>query len=534
MKRMILGVLAVGTFALSAEPAFADGLSSSNVMNDVLDRFHDAAATWGPAIQSAASRLFWSLVVISMVWTFGLMAMRKADIGEFFSEFVRFTIFTGFFWWLLTHANTGMNLAGTIVASLQTLGAEAGGLSNNNLGPSSILDLGFELYDKTVQATTKLGWRKLATALTMELLAIAVLIVLALIAINLLLVTASAWILLYAGVFFLGFGGSRWTSDMAINYYKTVLGVAAQLMAMILLVAIGRQFINHYYDQISEGMASQELAVMLVISLILLFLVNRVPAMISGIVTGASVGAIGSVGSFGAGAAVGATITAASLATGGVAAAGKAMMGAAGVGSAVQAAMQKAAGSMSNGGDMPGLGSVSGNAGSKSDAAGTAGSSPFAQAAGFGGSGGGSGGGFSRAAKLAAGTVGELAKGAGAAVKQSAQQRVSETAGGKLAASIRASMEPPKADNTDAAAFDGDSLGGAGATGGGDGWINQTGGFGNLSEADQAKAAESHAEWQAKSEGNTFDVEDYVSYVQERQQERNSEIDAFVNRDNRS
>ena len=117
---------------------------------------------------------------------------------------------------------------------------------------------------------------------------------------------------------------------------------------------------------------------------------------------------------------------------------------------------------------------------------------------------------------------------------QSAQQRVSETAGGKLAASIRASMEPSKADNTDAAAFDGDSLGGAGATGGGDGRINQTGGFGNLSEADQAKAAESHAEWQAKSEGNTFDVEDYVSYAQERQQERNSEIDAFVNRDNRS
>ncbi|MGS0066676.1 type IV secretion system protein, partial [Escherichia coli] len=36
-----------------------------------------------------------------------------------------------------------------------------------------------------------------------------------------------AWILLYAGVFFLGFGGSRWTSDMAINYYKTVLGLAA-------------------------------------------------------------------------------------------------------------------------------------------------------------------------------------------------------------------------------------------------------------------------------------------------------------------
>ncbi|WP_276282982.1 P-type conjugative transfer protein TrbL [Shigella flexneri] len=258
-KKIALGGLMMVATMVLAEPAMAQELSSSGVMNDVLKRFHDAAATWGPAIESAASRLFWTLVVISMVWTFGMMALRKADIGEFFAEFVRFTIFTGFFWWLLTNANQGMNIAGTIVQSLQTLGAQAGGLSNSNLGPSSILDLGFELYNRTVQATSELGWRQMATALVMELMALAVLFVLALIAVNLLLLLASAWILLYAGVFFLGFGGSRWTSDMAINYYKTVLGLAAQLMAMVLLVAIGKEFINHYYTQISENMASQEL-----------------------------------------------------------------------------------------------------------------------------------------------------------------------------------------------------------------------------------------------------------------------------------
>ncbi len=313
-KKIALGGLMMVATMVLAEPAMAQELSSSGVMNDVLKRFHDAAATWGPAIESAASRLFWTLVVISMVWTFGMMALRKADIGEFFAEFVRFTIFTGFFWWLLTNANQGMNIAGTIVQSLQTLGAQAGGLSNSNLGPSSILDLGFELYNRTVQATSELGWRQMATALVMELMALAVLFVLALIAVNLLLLLASAWILLYAGVFFLGFGGSRWTSDMAINYYKTVLGLAAQLMAMVLLVAIGKEFINHYYTQISENMASQELAVMLVISVILLFLVNKVPPMISGLVSGGGIGAAGGIGNFGAGAAVGAAVTAASMA----------------------------------------------------------------------------------------------------------------------------------------------------------------------------------------------------------------------------
>jgi len=105
-------------------------------------------------------------------------------------------------------------------------------------GSSSILDLGFDLHHKTVQATSELGWRQLATASVIELLAIAVLIVLALIAINLLLAMASASILLYTGIFLLGFGGSSWTAGMAINYYKTVLGVAAQLMVMVILAAI--------------------------------------------------------------------------------------------------------------------------------------------------------------------------------------------------------------------------------------------------------------------------------------------------------
>ncbi|WHQ45730.1 P-type conjugative transfer protein TrbL [Alcaligenes faecalis] len=457
------GLMMVATVVLS-EPAMAQELSSSGVMNDVLKRFHDAAATWGPAIESAASRLFWALVVISMVWTFGMMALRKADIGEFFAEFVRFTIFTGFFWWLLTNANQGMNIAGTIVQSLQTLGAQAGGLSNSNLGPSSILDLGFELYNRTVQATSELGWRQMATALVMELMALAVLFVLALIAVNLLLLLASAWILLYAGVFFLGFGGSRWTSDMAINYYKTVLGLAAQLMAMVLLVAIGKEFINHYYTQISENMASQELAVMLVISVILLFLVNKVPPMISGLVSGGGIGAAGGVGNFGAGAAVGAAVTAASMATGGAALAGKAVMGAAagaaGGASALQAAFQKASASMETGGDMSSMRSVV-NGGS-GDEAGT-GDTPFAQAAGFGGGDVGSDepssvGGFARAAKLATGTASELVKGVGSQMQQGFQERVSETTGGKLADSIRESMKPKEASQS--GQFEGNSLGG--------------------------------------------------------------------------
>ena len=547
MKNVMFGGLLVVAVCLLPGTALAQELSSSGVMNDVLNRFHSAASTWGPAIEAAATRLFWTLVVISMVWTFGMMALRKADIGEFFAEFVRFTIFTGFFWWLLSNATQGMNIAGTIVDSLQQLGAEAGGLGSSKLGPSSILDMGFELYDKTVEATSELSWRQFPTALMMELMALAVLVVLAIVSVNLLLLLAASWILLYAGVFFLGFGGSRWTSDMAINYYKAILGLAAQLLAMVLIVAIGKQFLVDYHsDMRAENMASQELAVMLVISLILLFLVNKVPPMISGLVSGGSVGSMG-IGSFGAGAAMGAAMTAASMGMAGAKMAGAAMLGGAantvGGASAIKAAFTKAQSNMS-GGDMPsfgggGSGDIGGGWGggdSGGDNASTGGT-PFAQAAGFAGSGpsgdssSGSGGGFSRATSLVAGTAGELAKGAGSKMAGKFQDKVNQTAGGRLASSIRESMEP-KGDNgagadSSSPSFDNDSLGG----GNGGGWVNQTGGFDALSSEDQDKARQSHAEWQARDpKTHTFDVGEYVLYAQERQQERNDEVASFVNR----
>jgi len=471
MKKIIWGIFLLLGVCLVAEPAMAaQELSSSGVLNDVLVRFHNAASTWGPAIEGAASRLFWSLVVISMVWTFGMMLLRKADIGEFFAEFVRFTIFTGFFWWLLTNATQGMDIAGTIIESMQTLGAQAGHLPSSNLGPSSVVDLGFELYNKTVQATSELGWQQMGTAIVMELMALAILLVLALIAVNLLLLLASSWILLYAGVFFLGFGGSRWTSDMAINYYKTVLGIGAQLLAMILIVAIGKDFLTYYYGQIGPNMASQELAVMLVIAICLLTLVHRIPPLIAGIITGSSVGGTG-IGSFGAGALVGA----AAMATSGVGfaaqsasmVAGAAMGGAAnavGGASAIKAAFEQAQSAMSSDADIssPSDSNAETNAGVSGgggDGAKTD-DSPYARAAGFDSSSAKDSATASRtqrAASLAASTAGTLAKGVLSQAAGKFQERVNDTMGARLASVI----SEGKQSGDEATKFTGDNLSGA-------------------------------------------------------------------------
>ena len=302
-------------------------IDNTGVLDNVLARYSAIAATWAATITTHATRLFWTLATISMVWTFGMMALRKSDIGEFFAEFVRFTIFTGFYWWLLRN---GPSFATSIIDSMRAIGAGAAG-TGTGLSPSGIVDIGFGLFANVLEKSSL--WSPLSSAVGVTI-SLITLISLALIGVNMLLLLISGWILAYAGIFFLGFGGSRWTSDMAINYYKTVLSIGAQLFTMVLLVGIGKSFIDQFYNNMSSAYKMNELAVIMVVAIVLLALVNKVPSLVGGLAMGGGTGALGS--GFGAGTALGA---AAMAATAAATAGAAAVAGTANIAGGVQALM---------------------------------------------------------------------------------------------------------------------------------------------------------------------------------------------------
>jgi len=185
------------------------------------------------------------------------MIVRKAEMGEFFAEFIRFILFFGFFKWLLVN---GSKIARSIIESLSQLALNATdtpGIEQEfgkSLGasPSAIIDRGFHLFQKVLSS---LDWWPTDIALKLFTLfvAIGVLIMFCLIAVNVLLLMATAWVQIYAGIFLLGFGGSRWTQDIAINYYKSVLGTGLQIMTIILLMGIAYGFITTFADTINAS-----------------------------------------------------------------------------------------------------------------------------------------------------------------------------------------------------------------------------------------------------------------------------------------
>ncbi len=211
MKTVLLRFGAVLPFASISPAAFAE-IDKGGVLNEVSDRFLTESSNWATTITDHASWLFWTLVVISMVWTFGMMAFRKADIGEFFAEFTRFTITTGFFWWLLIN---GPGFAMDIINSLRNIAAEASGLPRG-LNPSTPIDIAFDIIAK---AASSYSITSPMDNLSIFLTTLAILACMAIVAANVLLALVTAWIIAYAGIFVLGFGGSRWTSDIAVNYF---------------------------------------------------------------------------------------------------------------------------------------------------------------------------------------------------------------------------------------------------------------------------------------------------------------------------
>jgi len=286
MRGAVLLTLAVLLVSAGSAPA-AD---MSGVVDTLLGKYQSAGQAWVGALKGGATTLFWILATISLSWTCISMALKRAELGEFAAELCRFIMFTGLFFWLLTN---GPDFAGRIIHSLWQLGGEASG-SGNSIYPAQLINLGMQVFQNSIKHINFLAVESIVIP---TIIALIILIVCALIAVNMILLLCAAWVVLYAGIVFLGFGGCRWTSDMAINYYRTVLGIGVSLMTMQLIIGLGIKFLQDLVASTGTNLDAPSLAIIMVACIILLVIAHRLPQMVAGMVVGGGHnGAVGSVG----------------------------------------------------------------------------------------------------------------------------------------------------------------------------------------------------------------------------------------------
>src|SRR6266436_2765707 len=285
---VVVAIMLITVVVLSTSVAQAQSTGPQGVVDDLLGKYKSAGKAWEATIEQAATKLFWLLATISLGWTCVSMAIKQSDLVEIVAELCRFIMFTGLFLWLLTN---GAAYGNDIIQSLSQLGTNAGG---QGLTPGDIVNLAMQVYQNTLSHVNFLQPESIVAPI---IIAVIILIVCALIAVNMILLLCAAWIVLYAGLIFLGFGGCRWTSDMAINYYRTVLGVGVSLMTMQLIIGIGVQFLQQLVTATGTNLDAPTMGVIRCATIILAVFSHGLPHMVAGMVVGGGHnGAIGGVG----------------------------------------------------------------------------------------------------------------------------------------------------------------------------------------------------------------------------------------------
>lgn len=299
---LILGALLI--LVLITNNAHADLVNLG--ANSIVDAFKNKTANWGDKLLPMAKQLFWLLAFIEFAWAMIGLAFRSSDIGDWVSTIINQIMFIGLFYWFLINSTS---FGKDILNSFRIAGEQAGGAS---LAPTQIFNNGIEIVSKmldSISVTSPID------SLSMVIASIVVIACFALIAAFTILAIVESYFVIYAGILFMGFGGSRWTKDYAVKTLQYAVSVGAKIFVLALILGIANSMIG---DWVTAFNAKKNLDVILIIgcSIVFVALVKIIPDLVQGLINGTSMASGGALTS--AAAAVGgATLGAASSAVGG-------------------------------------------------------------------------------------------------------------------------------------------------------------------------------------------------------------------------
>lgn len=248
---------------------------------DLLDLISQNSSSWNGRLRGFATDIFWSLVVIQMVWKFGMMALKQPDWTEFSAEFFRFSMVVGFFHALLLYSS---EWSGAIIDSFRQAGAHAAGVGTK-LMPGDMFGLGVK-FGKTIGDVQTLNP---VVAFTSSIAAMLVLLCFVFIAGFVQVTLIEAYFVINASVFFMGFGGSEWTREYAMAMLRYAVAVGAKLLVLTLIVGLIMSSAQSWQAAYNAQHDSASMWTMVGLAFVCAYLSKTIPDVIQGLITGVSV-----------------------------------------------------------------------------------------------------------------------------------------------------------------------------------------------------------------------------------------------------
>jgi type IV secretion system protein TrbL len=253
---------------------------ATGVMDTFVNSFQAAEQTWFGKAQGYANDLFYLLLALDFVWLALTWVLTRKTFDELLPTFIRKVLVYGFFLALLVNAGTWIP---AIVNSFQQVGTNVSAVPP--LTPSTLVDIGDSLAYGIVTgdyagvakyvpgatvppapATTTSGtssgatcnWyvlclNKAVDTVTMSvkealnaLMFFLISLIFAgitwvafiLMAFDLMITLIEAYVIMGVGVFFLGFGASRWTTKFADGVLNYAVSVGVKLMMLYIIIGV--------------------------------------------------------------------------------------------------------------------------------------------------------------------------------------------------------------------------------------------------------------------------------------------------------
>ncbi len=297
-KRVLFVLVAV--MMVSGAMAFGQSSAPQSGPSDLLDVYKNATAQWSSVAFGYANKLFGLLAVIDFAWAMIILFIEGQELQGWIAGFLKKFMTISFFYAVLINQSTWFP---AIVNSFVQIGQQAGGVSGY-LNPSDILYTGLKIGGSLLAATVPnaaagavlgtivpgAGIVGLIPSLLALFCAIVIVLAYVVITFTFIMATVESYVVMSAGIIFLGFGASRWTVPYTERYFSTVISTGVRLMVIYMIVGLGNTMSATWIQQAQnlplslEGL--QSLLGLLATVLIYMALAWQVPKLASSLLSG--------------------------------------------------------------------------------------------------------------------------------------------------------------------------------------------------------------------------------------------------------
>jgi type IV secretion system protein TrbL len=227
--------------------------SGSGTLTDVANAFKLTSGTWISTALAYARRLFFALVKLELAWTGVTYVLQRDNLSDFVANLV--LKFMGVFFFLAVLQNAPLWIP-AIVNSFAQAGASIGG-QTGVLDPSATFGEGLQLAEAMVVSINSPDmFSAIIPALLAVLCSIWVVAAYAVVAGQLMVTLIESYIVISAGLFFLGFSGSRWTLTFSERYIGYAISVGIKLFMLYLIIGLGQTLTAQWLTLFKPGVAA--------------------------------------------------------------------------------------------------------------------------------------------------------------------------------------------------------------------------------------------------------------------------------------